>query len=146
MNPAKSAINGHFSVTPSGVSGFGAETGALAPAPLGVYVHFPYCLKKCPYCDFLSVAAERPELPHREYADAVIAELGRRAAELRGRPLASVFFGGGTPSLWEPAELGRVLLAIRSAFPSPAREPEITVECNPTSFDRTRARQLLDVG
>ena len=74
-------------------------------------------------------------------------ELERRAPALAGRPIASVFFGGGTPSLWEPRELGRVLAAIRRAFRDDAcAEVEVTVECNPTSFDGERARALLDAG
>src|SRR5687767_4665420 len=69
--------------------------------PLGVYVHFPWCLKKCPYCDFLSVAAAREAIPHAAYADAVLRELGQRLPGLSGRyRLETVFFGGGTPSLW----------------------------------------------
>jgi putative oxygen-independent coproporphyrinogen III oxidase len=117
-----------------------------AARPLGVYVHFPWCLRKCPYCDFLSVATERDSVPHAGYADQVIAELGRRAAELGPRRLASVFFGGGTPSLWEPSELGRVLAAIVNAFPDGAADAEVTVECNPSSFDRDKARALVDAG
>jgi oxygen-independent coproporphyrinogen-3 oxidase len=95
----------------------------------------------------LSVGADRAQIPHAAYADAVLGELERRAPELADRPIASVFFGGGTPSLWEPRELGRVLAAIRRAFRGDAsREVEITVECNPTSFDRERARTLCDAG
>ena len=121
------------------------------PAPprttdLGVYVHFPWCLKKCPYCDFLSVAAERATLPHAAYADSVIAELERRVVTLGEVRLVSVFFGGGTPSLWEPAELGRVLARIRELLPNTADDLEITVECNPTSFDVERGRALQRVG
>lgn len=111
---------------------------------LGVYVHFPWCLKKCPYCDFLSVASTRKAIPHTAYADAVIAEFERRAPDLGARQLASVFFGGGTPSLWEPDQVGRVLDAIRSAFDDSA--VEVTIECNPSSFDIQRARDLLAVG
>ena len=117
-----------------------------AATDLGVYVHFPWCLKKCPYCDFLSVAAERSALPHAAYADSLIAELERRAATLSDVRLVSVFFGGGTPSLWEPAELGRVLARIRQLFPNSADDLEITVECNPTSFDVERGRALQRVG
>jgi putative oxygen-independent coproporphyrinogen III oxidase len=113
---------------------------------LGVYVHFPWCLKKCPYCDFLSVAAERPSLPHAAYADAVIAELERRVITLGDTRLVSVFFGGGTPSLWEPSELGRVLERIQTLLPWHADDLEITVECNPTSFDVARGRALQAVG
>ena len=112
----------------------------------GVYVHFPWCLNKCPYCDFLSIAAEPARIPHRDYADAVLAELARRAPELTGRPLASIFFGGGTPSLWESGELGRVLAAVLHAFSADANSVEITVECNPSSFDADRARSLIDAG
>ncbi|MCC6217230.1 MAG: radical SAM family heme chaperone HemW [Polyangiaceae bacterium] len=114
-------------------------------APLGVYVHFPWCLAKCPYCDFYSVPAARDAVPHRSYADAVLAELGRRRDWLGDRELRSVFFGGGTPSLWDPRELGRVLTGILSAFDGSSAE-EITVECNPSSLDPACARALLDVG
>ncbi|MEO6601785.1 MAG: radical SAM family heme chaperone HemW, partial [Polyangiaceae bacterium] len=118
----------------------------MTATELGVYVHFPWCLKKCPYCDFLSVAAERPSLPHKAYADSVIAELERRVETLGHVQLASVFFGGGTPSLWEPEELGRVLSRIRELLPHAAPEVEITVECNPTSFDIERGHALQSVG
>lgn len=117
--------------------------------PISVYVHFPWCLKKCPYCDFVSFAETRDRIDHAGYADAVIAELGARARRgvLAGRPLRSVFFGGGTPSLWEPAELGRVLAAILEAAPErEAEEVEITVECNPTSLDEDRARAFMRAG
>ena len=112
---------------------------------IGVYVHFPYCLTKCPYCDFLSVPTGCDAIPHVEYADAVIAEVERRSAALDGAPLHSVFFGGGTPSLWKPAELGRVLSAIRERCEG-GENAEVTVECNPGSFDRDRAAELLSVG
>ena len=114
------------------------------PGSLGVYVHFPWCLAKCPYCDFFSLAEERPNIPHTAYADAMLRELERRAAELGPRRLESIFFGGGTPSLWEPKELGRVLAGIRSAFPGGS--VEVTAECNPSSFDAPRAAALLEAG
>lgn len=107
-----------------------------------VYVHFPWCLKKCPYCDFASAGVRRAEVPHAAYADAVLRELDRRAASLEGRTLESVFFGGGTPSLWAPEALGRVLAAIRAAFAAEADDLEVTVECNPTSLDAARAAAL----
>lgn len=131
-----------------------------APKTIGVYVHFPWCLKKCPYCDFLSIAVPeaspgvpsnavqaRAALPHTAYADAVLEELERRVHALPG-PLpevASVFFGGGTPSLWDPADLGRVLSGIRRAFTTTA-DLEVTVECNPTSVDVPHFERLLEVG
>jgi oxygen-independent coproporphyrinogen-3 oxidase len=118
---------------------------SAAPAPLGVYVHFPWCLQKCPYCDFYSLATERDAIPHAAYADAVIRELERRSALLTGYRLRSVFFGGGTPSLWETRELGRVLARIRSLFGA-EDDIEVTVECNPSSFDAKKADELADAG
>jgi putative oxygen-independent coproporphyrinogen III oxidase len=119
-----------------------------APAPLGVYVHFPWCLKKCPYCDFLSLAAARDAIPHAAYADAVLRELAQRLPPLVGTyRLETVFFGGGTPSLWASAELGRVLDGVLTAFAgSRAAEVEVTAECNPTSLNLDKARELREVG
>ena len=117
-----------------------------------IYIHFPWCLAKCPYCDFVSYAADRADIDHVGYADAVLREAEGRARQLesRGRALelGSIFFGGGTPSLWDPRELGRVLARLREIFPSRPRdsELEISVECNPTSLDADRARALADVG
>jgi oxygen-independent coproporphyrinogen-3 oxidase len=85
-------------------------------------------------------------VPHRAYADAVLCELEARRWLLEGATLASVFFGGGTPSLWEPRELGRVLSALRAAARSEVTELEVTVECNPSSLDRERAGALRAVG
>ena len=109
----------------------------------GVYVHFPYCLAKCPYCDFVSYAKERETIDHAGYA--VLEELRARADSVEGRRIETVFFGGGTPSLWDPRELGRVLRGIRETLPCTA-ELEITVECNPTSIDEDRARALVAEG
>lgn len=115
--------------------------------PASVYIHFPYCLAKCPYCDFVSYATPRDAIDHAGYADAVLRELDARArAWLAPEPrIESVFFGGGTPSLWDPSELGRVLAAVRARF-DVAPDLEVTVECNPTSLDTTRARALVDAG
>jgi putative oxygen-independent coproporphyrinogen III oxidase len=113
---------------------------------LAVYVHFPWCLRKCPYCDFVSFAAERDEIDHAGYAEAVLAEIAARADVLARHRLATIFFGGGTPSLWEPRELGRVLSAIVGDAGSVADDLEVTVECNPTSLDAERAAALVDAG
>ncbi|EYF02765.1 radical SAM family heme chaperone HemW [Chondromyces apiculatus] len=110
------------------------------------YIHFPWCLQKCPYCDFVSFSKAREAIEHRLYADAVLAELARRAPALAHRRLESVFFGGGTPSLWEPEQLGRVLDGIVAAAGEVAPHLEITVECNPSSLDEDRARGLLQAG
>jgi oxygen-independent coproporphyrinogen-3 oxidase len=114
--------------------------------PIGVYVHFPWCLSKCPYCDFVSFAATQDKIDHTGYADAVLAELDQRGEFLEGRELRSVFFGGGTPSLWNPAELGRVIQAVLRAAGRSTADVEITVECNPSSLDEDRARALVDAG
>ncbi len=111
----------------------------------GVYVHFPWCLAKCPYCDFVSYAEQRERIDHRGYADAVLRELELRAPSVAGRHIESVFFGGGTPSLWEPAQLGRVLAGLKERLGC-GDGLEVTVECNPTSLDEDRARALVDVG
>ncbi len=114
---------------------------------VSVYVHFPYCLKKCPYCDFNSYGTAREDVPQRAYTDAVLRELELRLPPLSGRSLRSIFFGGGTPSLWEPSEIGRVVRAISSAFARRDGEPlEVTVECNPTSIDARTAAALREAG
>jgi putative oxygen-independent coproporphyrinogen III oxidase len=112
-----------------------------------VYVHFPWCLAKCPYCDFVSYAAPREAIDHVRYAGAILRELEARSARFleRGVVVGSVFFGGGTPSLWDPVELGRVLAGIRETLPC-STDLEVTVECNPSSLDRDRAARLHDAG
>lgn len=109
----------------------------LEAARLGVYVHFPYCLSKCPYCDFASTAAK--QLPDERYTKAIIAELERRVerGQLRGREVTSIFIGGGTPSLWAPRSVGLVLEAIARAF-RVAAACEITLEANPGAADAER--------
>jgi oxygen-independent coproporphyrinogen-3 oxidase len=115
--------------------------------PVSVYVHFPWCLKKCPYCDFNSHATPREDVPHEAYADAVLAELRARDRVIGAdAELVSVFFGGGTPSLWDARALGRVLGGVRDSFAHEAPGLEVTVECNPTSLDRERAIALREVG
>jgi oxygen-independent coproporphyrinogen-3 oxidase len=108
-----------------------------------VYVHFPYCLEKCPYCDFVSYKTERSAIDHGAYTDAVLRELESRPFD--GRTVASIFFGGGTPSLWEPRALGRVIAGIRERLETTG-DLEITVECNPTSLDADRCAALADAG
>jgi putative oxygen-independent coproporphyrinogen III oxidase len=126
-----------------------------APAPelgrprtrrAGVYVHFPWCLAKCPYCDFVSYVSPGA-IDHRGYADAVLRELDKRAPLLEGRQVESVFFGGGTPSLWDAKELGRVLAGVRGTFAAGLGDGvEVTVECNPTSLDENVAGALVCAG
>lgn len=116
------------------------------PKETSVYVHFPWCARKCPYCDFATEPLRVAELPHEAYADALLRELDARADDLQGRTLKSVFFGGGTPSLWSPRALGRTLAAIASAFEEEVDDLEVTVECNPSSLTRETAALLREAG
>ncbi|MGB5266018.1 MAG: radical SAM family heme chaperone HemW [Polyangiales bacterium] len=116
------------------------------PTETSVYVHFPWCTRKCPYCDFATEPMRSEELPHDGYADALLRELDARSEDLRGRALTSVFFGGGTPSLWAPNALKRTLAGIREAFEEAAEDVEVTVECNPSSLDRNHASLLREAG
>lgn len=102
------------------------------PAPLGLYVHWPFCLSKCPYCDFNSHVRDRVD--HAAWRDALLAELDYAAQETGPRRLASIFFGGGTPSLMDPDTVGAVIDRARAHWPA---EPdiEITLEANPTSAE-----------
>ena len=117
-----------------------------SPPPLGVYLHFPWCLSKCPYCDFVAYAADPRAIDHAGYADAVLAEFAGRLPSLAPRRLTSVFFGGGTPSLWDPREVGRVLAAILRAFAAPVSSVEVTLECDPSSFHEDLGRAFAEVG
>lgn len=110
----------------------------MPAARFGLYLHFPYCLAKCPYCDFaVSVARQVPE---ERYAHAVLAELDARLAavpELRQRPLESIFLGGGTPSLWEPRWVAHVLEGIAGRM-KVAPGAEVSLEANPERADAER--------
>jgi oxygen-independent coproporphyrinogen-3 oxidase len=116
------------------------------PTQTSVYVHFPWCARKCPYCDFATEPIRANALPHAGYADAVLRELDARAVDLQGRELTSIFFGGGTPSLWGPNALKRTLRGITSAFDVVSDELEVTVECNPSSLTRENAALLREAG
>jgi len=109
----------------------------LDAARFGVYVHFPYCLSKCPYCDFASIAAK--VIPQERYTGAIERELALRGAQedLRGREVESIFIGGGTPSLWEPSLVARVLEGLRRALRLSA-SCEVTLEANPGASDAER--------
>ena len=113
--------------------------------PLALYVHLPWCLRKCPYCDFNSHEARRGEPPFGRYLDALVADLESALPLVWGRPVVSVFVGGGTPSLFEPALIDRLIGAVRARLPL---EPgcEITLEANPGTFERERFRGYRDAG
>ena len=112
----------------------------MTPSDFGVYVHFPYCRQRCSYCDF--AVAVRPHIPHSEYLQALRHELHAKAALFANRQAVSVYFGGGTPSLWEPACLSSALHEILRVFPARSGvTPEVTLECDPggVSIDQLRA-------
>jgi putative oxygen-independent coproporphyrinogen III oxidase len=113
--------------------------------PLGVYIHFPWCLSKCPYCDFFSVATQSV-IPHQAYADAVISEFDRRFRAIEPAAIKSLYLGGGTPSLWEADALGRVISHILDAFGVASADIEVTLECNPSSFGQGICREWRDNG
>jgi oxygen-independent coproporphyrinogen-3 oxidase len=114
---------------------------------VGVYVHVPFCERVCPYCDFAVVAT--PCLTgEREtrYVDALLEELAARRAAFAGRRLASVYLGGGTPSLLTPASVARLVETIRSSFPAAVTEPEVTLEVNPGTLERERMGGFREAG
>ena len=112
----------------------------LAMPPLSLYVHLPWCVRKCPYCDFNSHAL-RGVAPYAEYAQAVLADLDAdlqaHAAALADRPLISVFFGGGTPSLFAPDRIAAILDGVAARLPL-AANAEITLETNPGAVEHGR--------
>ena len=113
--------------------------------PLSLYVHLPWCLAKCPYCDFNSHAVPAGALPEQRYLDAVIADLDAALPQVWGRPVISVFIGGGTPSLFSPEGIDRLLAAVRARLPLEAG-CEITLEANPGTFERERFKAFRAAG
>ena len=104
--------------------------------PLALYVHIRWCVRKCPYCDFNSHAAG-PNLPEEAYVDALLADLDADLVQAHGRPLTSIFFGGGTPSLFSAKALGRLLEGVERRIPF-AGDIEITLEANPGTFEQEK--------
>jgi oxygen-independent coproporphyrinogen-3 oxidase len=114
--------------------------------PLALYVHLPWCLKKCPYCDFNSHAwAAREGLPEKRYLDALRADLEAALPLVWGRRVVSVFVGGGTPSLFSPQAIEALLASVRALLPL---EPgcEVTLEANPGTFEAQRFKAFRAAG
>jgi oxygen-independent coproporphyrinogen-3 oxidase len=109
----------------------------LRAPPLALYVHLPWCVRKCPYCDFNSHAMPAAGLPERAYLAALLDDLDFAARDCAGRELVSVFFGGGTPSLFAAESVGRILERARQLF-RPAIDIEVTLEANPGTVERGR--------
>ncbi|NLS93098.1 MAG: radical SAM family heme chaperone HemW [Planctomycetaceae bacterium] len=113
------------------------------PKPIGLYVHLPFCVRKCAYCDFASYAGRQADIPR--YVDAVVQEITRRGAET-GHPSAdTIFLGGGTPSLLDEFQITRILDALFDAFPI-EQNAEITCECNPGTLTPPFAQALRQAG
>jgi oxygen-independent coproporphyrinogen-3 oxidase len=116
----------------------------LQAPPLSLYVHMPWCVRKCPYCDFNSYTL-RETLPEAQYVAALERDLECQADAVRGRQIVSIFFGGGTPSLFPPEAIGRVLEAARRHL-EVAPDCEITLEANPGTVERGRFVGYRDAG
>ncbi len=112
-------------------------------APLALYVHWPFCVSKCPYCDFNSHVRE--SVDQAGWCEALLADLAHEAALLPGRKLSSIFFGGGTPSLMDPATVAALIDAATRHWPV-ADDIEITLEANPNSAEAARFADLASAG
>jgi len=110
----------------------------------GVYIHWPFCLSKCPYCDFNS-HVRHAAIDEARYVRAFAAEIASTAARIPGRTVSTIFFGGGTPSLMQPETVGAILDAIAKRW-TIARDVEITLEANPTSVEATRFKGYRAAG
>ena len=121
-----------------------ARPSFTALPPLALYVHIPWCISKCPYCDFNSHAA--PEaLPEDAYVDALIADLESALPAIWGRKVGTVFIGGGTPSLFSAQAIDRLLSAVRARIPL-APDAEVTLEANPGTFERAKFAGFFAAG
>ena len=133
--PVSAAALPSAAVTASGLSN---------PPPLSLYIHIPWCVRKCPYCDFNSHEARR-DIPEQAYVDALIADLEQSVPRIWGRKIRSVFFGGGTPSLFSPDAIARILSNVRMLTPL-EYEAEITLEANPGTVDIAHFQGYREAG
>ena len=113
--------------------------------PLSLYVHLPWCIKKCPYCDFNSHEMAGAEPPEQRYIDALIADLEASLPLIWGRSVHSIFIGGGTPSLFSPGAIDRLLAELRARLRLDA-DCEITLEANPGTFEKDRFKAFRHAG
>src|SRR6266480_3791621 len=120
----------------------GIRLGVLPP--LALYVHIPWCVKKCPYCDFNSHQA-RGDVPERAYVEALVTDLELALPDVWGRRVTSIFFGGGTPSLFSAAAIDTLISAFRARL-SLAADCEITLEANPGTFEAEKFRGYREAG
>ncbi len=124
--------------TRSPVLGEATLSGLTTPPPLSLYIHIPWCVKKCPYCDFNSHESrhKQGEIPEKRYVQALIKDLEQSVPRVYGRKIKSVFFGGGTPSLFSPEAIDEILSVVRMLTPL-EYGAEITLEANPGTVDTT---------
>ncbi|HLT25826.1 MAG TPA: radical SAM family heme chaperone HemW [Zeimonas sp.] len=121
-------------------------SGVASPPPLSVYVHLPWCIRRCPYCDFNSHAVpDGDEVPERRYLDALRADLEAALPQVWGRTVQTIFIGGGTPSLFSPEAIDALLTTLRTLLPV-APGAEITMEANPGTFEAARFRAFRAAG
>jgi len=113
--------------------------------PLSLYIHLPWCLKKCPYCDFNSHELRAAELPEQAYINALLADLEASLPLIWGRSVQTVFMGGGTPSLFSPQAIDQLLGGIRARVRL-AADAEITLEANPGTFEKDRFKAFRAAG
>lgn len=113
--------------------------------PLSLYVHLPWCLKKCPYCDFNSHEMRAPDLPEQAYLNALMADLESSLPLIWGRSVQSIFIGGGTPSLFSPLAIDQLIAGIRARVRL-AADCEITLEANPGTFEKDRFKAFRAAG
>lgn len=114
------------------------------PIPLSLYIHLPWCVKKCPYCDFNSHTAANT-IPEANYVNALIRDLDEQLPTIWGRGLSSIFFGGGTPSLFTPQSIEQILTAVHARLRF-GQDTEITLEANPGTVDESRFNDFRQAG
>ncbi|MFT0531744.1 radical SAM family heme chaperone HemW [Castellaniella hirudinis] len=128
----------------SGKPGVKGRPGLAALPPLSVYVHVPWCVHKCPYCDFNSHEYQG-ELPEQAYLQALQADLEQAVPDVWGRPVSTVFFGGGTPSLLSPEAIDQIISLLRATL-SLSPDAEITLEANPGTAEAARFQGYAQAG
>jgi oxygen-independent coproporphyrinogen-3 oxidase len=126
------------------VVGIPVKPSFAASPPLALYVHIPWCLRKCPYCDFNSHEA-RGEAPEAEYVDALLTDLEFALPSIWNRRIVSIFIGGGTPSLFSAAAIDRLLAGVRARVPL-IPDAEVTLEANPGTFERQKFADFRAAG
>jgi len=131
-------------VVPLQANNHAAPSGLKNSPPLSLYIHMPWCVRKCPYCDFNSHES-RADIPEKRYVQALIADLEQSVPRVYGRKMRSVFFGGGTPSLFSPESIDEILSAVRALTPL-EYDAEITLEANPGTVDTKHFRGYKQAG